>query len=391
LSLRIEQHSKIPEDAELHRQWNSIALQTKQPQVFYTCEWALAMQSAYAASQTPLLLLGYEGDELVGVASLATDRAEKKISFLAGTTADYCDFLTLPGWRDQFIDAVLEEVAKRHPEKLILANFPSDSDAVGSIRRAAKTYGFYFFMRPAYACARVELGEGEYRENLKKTIARKQMLQRKLRALESAGEIEFAHLRSWAAMGSFLPNFADAHATRFQLAGRVSPLATVERRRFIEDLARRFSNSGTVTLSLLSVNGRPIAWNYGFQFCRSWFWYQPTFDSDWQNYSPGYCLLAKIILDACDDDKISMVDLGSGDEEYKDRFRNAARHTLYVTTTPSRLVHFQEIARYRTATALKQSPKIETAIRRVLGRKPLLPANYSLKDSASKAHQHVTD
>ncbi len=389
MSLRIEQHSKIPEDAELHRQWNSIARQTKQPQVFYTCEWALAMQSAYAASQTLLLLLGYEGDQLVGVASLATDRAEKKISFLTSTTADYCDFLTLPSWRDQFIDAVLEEVAKRQPEKLMLANFPSDSDALGSMRRAAKTYGFYIFMRPAYACARVELGNGEHRENLKSTIAGK--LQRKLRVLQRAGEIAFAHLRSWAAIGPLLPNFADAHATRFQLAGRVSNLATVERRCFIEDLARRFSNSGTVTLSLLSVNGRPIAWNYGFQFCGSWFWYQPTFDSEWQSYSPGYCLLAKIILDACDDDRISLVDLGLGDEQYKDRFRNASRHTLYVTTTQSRFVHFREIARYRTATALKQSPKIETAVRLVLDQKPLLPATYSLRDSASKAHQHVTD
>jgi CelD/BcsL family acetyltransferase involved in cellulose biosynthesis len=133
------------------------------------------------------------------------------------------------------------------------------------------------------------------------------------------------------------------------------------------------------------TNGRPIAWNYGFRFCGSWFWYQPTFDSRWQSYSPGYCLLAKIILDACDNPDIGVVDLGLGDEEYKDRFRHAARHTLYVTMAQSRLVHLREIARYRAAAALKRSPKVETAVRRMLGQKPLLSATYRLRDSVSKA------
>jgi CelD/BcsL family acetyltransferase involved in cellulose biosynthesis len=391
LTLRIEQRNKIPEDAELHRQWNSIVLQTSQPQVFYTCEWALAMQASYAAFVTPLLLLGYDGDELVGVASLATDRAGKKISFLAGSTADYCDFPAWPAWQDQFIEAVFAQVARRKPEKVVLANFPSDSQNFASIRRAAKAHGFYIFARPAYTCAQVELGAAEQREKLRTTVARKQMLQRKLRALENAGEIKIDHLKSWPSIEPVLRDFADAHAARFKHTGRVSSLATLERRQFLEELARRFSDSGTVTLSVLSVNGQPIAWNCGFQFCGSWFWYQPTFDSAWQSYSPGYCLLANIILDACDNRDINVVDLGLGDEEYKDRFRNAARHTLYVTMAQSRITHLQEVARYRAAAALKRSPKIETTVRRILGKEPLPLPTYSVRNDVSKANQSLTD
>jgi len=51
----------------------------EKPEVFYTCEWALAMQSAYQGALTPLLFLGYQGDDLVGVVSLATDAAEKSV------------------------------------------------------------------------------------------------------------------------------------------------------------------------------------------------------------------------------------------------------------------------------------------------------------------------
>jgi len=65
-------HREIPEDPELHRQWNAVALQVERPQVFYTCEWALAVEAAYPSSLKPLLLLGYDKDFLIGVAALAT-------------------------------------------------------------------------------------------------------------------------------------------------------------------------------------------------------------------------------------------------------------------------------------------------------------------------------
>jgi len=110
--LRIVLHREIPGDPELHRQWNAVALKMERPEVFYTCEWGLAVQSAYRASLKPLLLLGYEGDDLVGVASLATDLSERNISFLAGTTADYCDFLTLPARRAEFVGAAFAELWK---------------------------------------------------------------------------------------------------------------------------------------------------------------------------------------------------------------------------------------------------------------------------------------
>ncbi|MGB2603695.1 MAG: hypothetical protein WBC78_08875, partial [Candidatus Sulfotelmatobacter sp.] len=112
LSLRIVVHRELPEDPKLCRQWNDLVLQMERPEVFYTSEWALAVQSAYRASLKPLLFLGYEGESLIGVASLATDPAEETISFLAATTADYCEFLSSTQQRAWFVDAVVEELAK---------------------------------------------------------------------------------------------------------------------------------------------------------------------------------------------------------------------------------------------------------------------------------------
>lgn len=368
MSLRIVLYREIPENSELHRQWNLLAFQAERPEVFYTCEWALAMQAAYQESLKPLLFLGYEGIDLVGVASLATDNSERNISFLSANTGDYCDFLTTPGQRASFVDAVFEEIAKLRPGKLALANLPSDSETPAALQQAGKKHGVYVFLRPAYSCAQVHLGTRAQRKKLQSDVSRKQMLKRKLRALESAGTVSYAHLRSWSSIQPALQAFAAAHTARFLATGRRSSLATHERRHFLEDLARRFSDSGVVTLSVLLLNDEPIAWNYGFQFCGSWFWYQPTFAGSWEEHSPGYCLLARIVIEACDMEEITSIDLGLGDEGYKARFGNATRKTLHATISKSWSSHLREIARYRAASSLKRSPKIDAAVRRALGR-----------------------
>ena len=74
-----------------------------QPQVFYTYEWALAVQRAYSATLRPLIFLAYdEQASLSGVAALATTRAGDQASFLCATTGDYCDFLSLPGQQSDY-------------------------------------------------------------------------------------------------------------------------------------------------------------------------------------------------------------------------------------------------------------------------------------------------
>jgi hypothetical protein len=116
------------------------------------------------------------------------------------------------------------------------------------------------------------------------------------------------------------------------------------------------------------VGERAAAWNYGFRFGGSWFWYQPTIDSELQRYSPGFCLLAKIVTHACDSPDINRVDLGLGAEEYKERFATEGRQTLHVIAATSVFVRIREELRYQTAVAIKSAPRLESFTRGVLAR-----------------------
>ena len=194
------------------------------------------------------------------------------------------------------------------------------------------------------------------------------MLRRHLRSMAKIAPVEVRHLKSWEDIAAALPKFEQAHVARFLSTGRVSNLARAERRTFLAELANLLSGTGSITLTSLNVGEEPVAWNYGFQFAGSWFWYQPTFDFRFQRYYPGLCLLAKIVEEACDRPDLNRVDLGLGAEGYKERFATATRQTLHVTITASTARHLKEIVRYHAASAIKSSPPLEHYVRRLLGR-----------------------
>jgi CelD/BcsL family acetyltransferase involved in cellulose biosynthesis len=364
--LHLVLHKEIPEDADLRRQWNTLALAAEQPQVFYTWEWAMAVYRAYHATLRPLLFLAYDaGGSLVGVAALATDGSGRRAAFLCATTGDYCDFLSAVEHRKGFVGMVIAELRKQNIDQMALANLPADSTTASVIGEVAGISGYRTFARTGYICAQVSLIALERHGDAKPVLPRKKMLRRFLNAMGRDAPVRLDHARSWTAVEAILPEFIQAHVARFLVTGRISNAARRERQEFLAELAKLLSESGWVVLTRLMSGSKSFAWNYGFQFQRTWFWYQPTFVSDLEEYSPGFCLLAKLIEEAADDPEVKTVDLGLGAEEYKDRFANQTRETLYVTVSTSAARHYGEIFRYHAAEIVRASPRVEAAVRKV--------------------------
>jgi CelD/BcsL family acetyltransferase involved in cellulose biosynthesis len=359
---------EIPEDESLRRDWNALAERVPQPQVFYTYEWAFAVQNAYGETLRPLLCLGYEGKRLCGVTALATSFPDGRVSFLCATTGDYCDFLSLPEDRESFVAAVLDELQRENLGILRLANLPADSATVAALRHAAPSPRYNFFARTAYICAQVSLGSLQRRGENKPVLPRKKMLRRFLNAMGREAPVRLEHARSWPQAEPILPGFIEAHIARFLATGRISNMVREQRRRFLAALAKSLSERGWFALTIFVAGQQVFAWNYGFQFLDTWFWYQPTFDSDFEKYSPGFCLLAKLIEEAADKPELRTVDLGLGAEEYKERFANRTRETLYITLNRSYANHLREIVRHYAAAALKALPLAERAVRAALDR-----------------------
>lgn len=360
---------EIPEDPQLRQQWNALVEQADQPQVFYTYEWALAVQRGYTRTLRPLVFLGYdEQGSLSGVAALATTSAGDKASFLCATTGDYCDFLSRRGLESAFVAEVLAELRKQGIRSITLTNLPADSPTAGALRQGAKSSRYLRFARRAYVCAQVSLGEMERGKDGRPVLPRRKMVRRFLSAMGREAPVRIEHARSWDVIEPQLPQFMQMHVARFLFTGRVSNMARAERRVFLTELAKLLSESGWLDLTCLRSGEKALAWNYGFQFHGTWFWYQPTFDSALEKYSPGFCLLTQLIVAAADDAALKTFDMGLGAEEYKDRLANHSRETLYVTLKSCVGAHWREIVRYGVSAMVQKSPKVEGAIRAMVGR-----------------------
>jgi CelD/BcsL family acetyltransferase involved in cellulose biosynthesis len=354
---------KIPEDPEIVLAWNNLVFKMERPEVFYTHQWALAASRAFSTHLRIFTFLFYDSLNLVGIAAMAANReAPNEIFFLTATTADYCDIVSEPQSRSAVLEALVSETNRIGILTLILASMPADSHSLHAIRSVARAHEFHLHERPAYDCGIISLGDQEQRRVVLRSVLRKERERRGLKKLERSGPVRLVHLEMEQSETGLEPIF-NAHISRFLVTNRLSPLLRPDRRLFLKELAMLLCLPGWLKISQLEVNGKAIAWNYGFRFSNSWFWYLPTFQAQFEDSSPGSCLLRLIIEEACGDLSVSRLDLGLGDEPYKARFTNAASATRYVQLSKSTSRHLAVVGRHQLAAFAKTYPAMENQIR----------------------------
>jgi CelD/BcsL family acetyltransferase involved in cellulose biosynthesis len=355
-SMRLQLYRELPTNEKFRRQWNALVQSMEQSEVFYTWEWAAGVVRS-SQQIRPLFFAAYREQTLAGVVALE-ERGD--VTFLTAPTADYCDFVSSPDDRREFVELVLGELARLNLGSMKLSNIPAASQTVRALQGLTRSSGFAQFSRPAYTCAQIALESPEQRTEAA-TVARNSP--KRTARLSRLGEISIEHHTNWETFSGEFPNFVNAHVARFVSQGRISSLANPDRRRFVEELGKLLSEQGSLRCSVLRLSGRPVAWHFGMAFHGKWFWYQPAFDLDYDQASPGTYLLREVIREAALSPEFRAVDLGLGNESYKEQYSNSAQQTLHFTLDLSKLRLAREMSRYYTAQALKRSPRLEKLAR----------------------------
>ncbi len=364
--MRVTVLKEVPQDADLSEAWNNLVLGMENPEVFFTYQWALAASRGFQGTLSTLLFLVYDFERLAGVGALAVNpRAPRAAFFLTSNSADYCDIVSAPGERAAVLVALLEEIQELGLSDVVLANVPSNSATLKELPGIAASRHFYVASRTAYDCGVVQLGGDEQRENVLRTVAGKGRERRALKKLETLGSVNVIHLTEPEQIGTSLESIISAQISRFLASNRVSPLVGLERRAFLQQLSSLLSRSGWLKISQLEIDGRPVAWNYGFRFGGSWFWYLPTFQMEYEHVSPGSCLLRLLVEEGAKDASVKMLDLGLGDEPYKERFANTMRQTRYVHLSRGLNRHMVSVGRQMLSRVATRFPEFGDRIRAV--------------------------
>ena len=356
--MRVVTLNLIPDDPEISRAWNGLVAQMERPEIFFTYEWALAASRAFREFLRPMLFLLYDSDELSGVAALATNlQSPASVFFLTSTTADYCDVVSFPQKRKDVLGSLFEELKRLHIRKLTLANVPFDSCTFHELPSAAKPHDFHFSSRAAYDCRIIEFGDNQQREALLRSVSRKEREKRGLNKLRALGRIGLVHVVTPECGQQSLESIISSQVARFLASERESPLIRPERRAFLRELTDLLGRAGWLRISQLEVNSEPIAWNYGFRYGSGWFWYLPTYRVEREDASPGSCLLRLLVEEAAGDLTLRRLDLGLGDESYKERFGNNVQQTRYVELSQSLTRHVLGISRNVMTSVGAQHPR----------------------------------
>jgi CelD/BcsL family acetyltransferase involved in cellulose biosynthesis len=362
--VRVTVLKEIPEDPELSAAWNTLVLAMENPEVFFTYQWALAASRGFQEHLSTRLFLVYDFEELAGVLALAVDpRAPRAAFFLTSSTADYCDIVSTPGNRKAVILAALAECKRLGLSDLVLANVPANSATLEELPSTAGSQRFYVTSRTAYNCGVVQLGGEGQRETLIRSLAGKSREKRALKRLSDLGSVKVIHLTEPEDIGTSLESIVSAQISRFLASNRVSPLVGPERRVFLQQLSDLLSQSGWLKISQLEIDGRPVAWNYGFRFGGSWFWYLPTFEMEYAHVSPGSCLLRLLVEEGAKDTSLQWLDLGLGEESYKDRYANKMRETRYVRLSRGFPRYVLSAGRELVSTTVARFPQLGDKLR----------------------------
>jgi hypothetical protein len=249
---------------------------------------------------------------------------------------------------------------------LRLANVPADSVSVSHLNAAARRTGYGTFARPAYFCSRIEFDSPEQRLQISRSARRNSKKTRN--ALARMGAVTLEHRRSWAEIADEFAEFAAANVGRFLAEGRISNLVSKERRQFLSELAQVLSPREWMTLTTLKLNERTIAWQLGFQFANTWLWYLPAFDASLQDLhpGPGTYLLYQILQEASQQPELHAIDLGLGNEGYKQQHARDGRQTLDINLSRAKTRLAAERIRYSAGELAKKSPFIERYARRCI-------------------------
>lgn len=109
-------------------------------------------------------------------------------------------------------------------------------------------------------------------------------------------------------------------SAQFRRSGWPDRFAEPWVRRLVADLFESDAPGSAGTLSMLRAGGRPVACFYGLRsptVLSSWF---PAYDPDFARYSPGF-LLHLMVAEAAATMGIGTIDLGKGQEWYKDKLK----------------------------------------------------------------------
>jgi CelD/BcsL family acetyltransferase involved in cellulose biosynthesis len=313
--------------AEWDRMWKA----NPKREVFTKFSWIDAWWKGYGGDAQLLAPAVFEEGRCVGILPLYVDGMV--LRFIGAPAADYSDLICDPERASDILAAAItaldESTIAWHSCKL--ENVRESSLAVHAFNEPSSTLRGRAESRVSADCLAVLLDER--RDETLKSILSKSTVSQMMRQLQKLGTLTFRHLDDRAKVREHLPSFYQQHVRCRALAGISSQMIEKRSRDFFAALVDHLDPQDELRFSVLELDGRPIAYNFGFQLDGKYLYYTPTYDIEYFDLSPGHVLLRNLFM-YVRDNGLREFDFTVGDESYKSRYANHTTRNYEMIVYP---------------------------------------------------------
>jgi CelD/BcsL family acetyltransferase involved in cellulose biosynthesis len=334
-SLSVDVYGSI---GELASAWDALVDRTGSPP-FLRPGWFAAHRAAFG-SGTLELFAAHREDRLVGVAPLARARG-----VLASLTNWHTPEFAFVGEDEAALRTLAEAVCSRRTRRVSLwfAN-PVNPD-YDACFQSAHARGRRVLTRTLERPPQVDVGGDwdAYEAGVSARVRRD--LRRRRRLLEREGSVSLEVLDGTTRLDSLLEDGFRVEASGWKGEQGIAIASSPETRRFYTEIARWAALRGWLRLAFLRLDGHPVAFQYGLEDGRRYYFLKGGYDVAFSRFAPGRLLLASMIERAFVE-RLELFDFGGEDEPFKREWANAARELVLIQVFPRTLPGLVEWAAF---------------------------------------------
>ena len=315
-SLQTEVFSSPEAFVDLETEWRALMARSAHAHPFYDPAWHAAWWRNFGAGELHVYAMREEGGALAAVAPFVLSEGGRLRLTGGDDLSDYLDIIAADGahlavWR--VILAALDEADAPDWRELSLRGIPETSPTIAAIEEL--TGGSASFSEEE-VCPVIALPGSwdEYAGMLHPKDERD--LRRKIRKANMEAGLAYERTESADALAADLEDFITLHALS---QPEKADFWNADRRSFFQDVTRVMLALGYLDLSIMRVDGHPVAANLSFDYADRIYLYNSGFDPVEHELSGGLVLLAHNVDEAIRAGR-STFDLLRGDEAYKYRF-----------------------------------------------------------------------
>lgn len=349
--LRIECITNEKDFEQLNSQWNALLTRSRANTPFLTWEWAISWWQAFKDSKHELCILLFNNDvKLVGIAPLVINNSTmygilklRIVEFIGSELAngEYLDFIIEPGFEKE----VCTETANflRYNSKkwdvLGLEPWAKESVSLNYYTCACQQLGLttYLYQRSICPVLKLENDWDSFTKSLKKSLFKG--TEYKKRRLEKRYIVEYGKWDSIVDIEKELPIFFNFHQQKWQSQGESGSFADVRKQKFYSIMATYFLNKKWLQAYYLRANGNSVAFLFGIEYNKSFYYLQVARDLDWNKQSVGLVLLYHTFKKSIERG-IGQYDFLRGEEEYKYQWGTTPKQNVRLLVFKPSLLHF---------------------------------------------------